>query len=251
MMHSKTALLTLLVAASLLFAACSRAADAIDAALAQPGRSAADLERDSRDHPGELLHFFGVKPGMVVLDLFAGGGYYSALLGNVVGDQGRVYMHNNAAYLQFAAKALAERAATGLPANVTRLDAEIGALGIPKASVDLVLMVMSYHDLYYAADDWSVDPTTLFNEVNALLKPGGILAIVDHAAAPGSPATTAQTLHRIDESLARSDITARGFNFTGSLDVLRNSADDHTLSVFDPAIRGKTDRFVMRFVKAP
>ncbi len=242
---------TLVATGTLLLGPVGRAADPIDAAIAQSGRSAADVERDARDHPGEVLHFFGVESGMVVLDLFAGGGYYSALIGNVVGDQGRVHMHNNAAYLSFAAKSLAERLAAGLPANVMRLDAEIGSLGIANASVDLVLMVMSYHDLFYAADDWSVDPTTLFSEVTAALKPGGILAIVDHAAAPGSPITTMETLHRIDESLARADITARGFTYTGSLDLLRNNADDHTLSVFDPAIRGKTDRFVMRFVKAP
>jgi predicted methyltransferase len=250
-MTAQRGLATLFVAAMLCSSAASRGADPIDTAVAQPGRSAADVERDARDHPGDLLHFFGLAPGMTVLDLFAGGGYYSALLGNIVGEHGRVYMHNNAAYLGFAGKSLDERLAAGPLPNVVRLDAEIGALGIADASVDLVLMVMTYHDLYFTADDWSIDPAAFFAEVRAMLKPGGILAIVDHAAAPGSPVSTAQSLHRIDESFARADIVARGFTYTGSLDVLRNSADDHTLSVFDPAIRGKTDRFVLRFVTAP
>lgn len=225
------------------------AADAIDDAVANPNRSTADRERDQRDHPAELLRWFGVKPGMTVVDMFAGGGYYSALLGQIVGSDGRVYMHNNAAYLSFAGKAIAERFANGPLPNVVRLDAEIGALGIPDASVDMVLLVMGYHDLFYKAEDWSVDPTVFFADVNAMLKPSGVLAIVDHAALPGTGSSVAEQLHRIDEAFAQQDIESRGFRLTGSTDLLRNPADDHTKSVFDPSIRGHTDRFVMRFVK--
>jgi predicted methyltransferase len=225
-------------------------ADAIDTAVNDPGRTAADHERDQRDHPADLLRWFGLEPGMVVVDLFAGGGYFSEIVGHVVGDPGRVYMHNNAAYISFRGDALKERVASGRLQNVVRLDAEIGKLGIPDASVDLVLMVMTYHDLYFKDDDWSVDPATLFAEVNAMLKPGGILAIVDHVAAAGTGSSAAQELHRIDQAFAVKDIESRGFTLTGTLDLLRVPADDHSKSVFDPAIRGKTDRFVLRFVKA-
>lgn len=214
-----------------------------------PPRSDADIARDASDHPEAVLDFFGVAPGMTVLDLFAGGGYYSQLLGRAVGESGRVIMHNNAAYLGFVGKALDARIASGgLSANVARLDAEIGALDIEPASVDMVLMVMTYHDLYFKTDGWSMDPDAFFAEIRTLLKPGGVLAIIDHAAADGSLARDAQNLHRIEEAFARADIEARGFRFTGSLDLLRNPADDRTLSVFDPAIRGKTDRFVHRYM---
>ena len=240
----------LLLMLALTCCAGNAAADAIDAAIADPSRSAADRERDQRDHPADLLRFIGVKPGMTVLDMFAGGGYYSALLGQIVGSNGRVYLHNNAAYLGFVGSALSDRLANGPLANVVRLDAEIGALGIPAGSVDLVLLVMSYHDLYFTSEDWSVDPAAFFAEVNAMLKPGGVLAVVDHAALPGTGSTAAQELHRIDEAFARQDIESRGFRLTGTLDLLRNADDDHTKSVFDPSIRGHTDRFVMRFVKA-
>lgn len=214
-------------------------------------RSDADIARDANDHPQAVLAFFGVAPGMTVLDLFAGGGYYSQLLGDAVGESGRVIMHNNAAYIGFVGKALDERIASGnLSANVARHDAEIGALGIEPGTVDMVLMVMTYHDLYFKTDGWSMDPDAFFAEIRTLLKPGGVLAIIDHAAADGSRTRDAQDLHRIEEAFARADIEAHGFRFTGMLDVLRNPADDHTLSVFDPAIRGKTDRFVHRYVNA-
>lgn len=226
-------------------------ADAIDTAVDDPGRTAADRERDQRDHPAQLLRWFGLKPGMTVVDLFAGGGYFSEIVGNVVGDHGRVYMQNNAAYLGFAGDALKARVASGRLKNVVRLDAEIGQLGIPPASADFVLMVMTYHDLYFKSDDWAVEPQPFFAEVNAMLKPGGILAIVDHVAAAGTGSSAAQELHRIDQQFAIKDIESRGYKLTGTLDLLRLPADDHSKSVFDPAIRGKTDRFVLRFVKAP
>ena len=188
---------------------------------------------------------------MTIVDMFASGGYWSELLGPIVGATGKVYLYNNAAYLGFAGDTLKERIASGRLVNVVPLNAEVGHLGIKAASVDMVLMVMSYHDLYFKSDDWAVTPEALFADINAMLKPGGILAIVDHVAAAGSGSTAAQKLHRIDESFARTDIESRGFKFTGSLDVLRNPADDHTKTVFDPAIRGHTDKFVARFVKVP
>ncbi len=242
------------VSLALLLAAATplhAAVDPIEAAIAASGRPAADRERDARDHPVEVLRFFGVAPGMTVIDMFAAGGYWSELLGHVVGATGKVYLYNNAAYQGFAGDALKERLASGRLVNVVPLTAEVGHLGIKDASVDMVLMVLSYHDVYFKSDDWAVTPEALFADVNAMLKPGGILAIVDHVAAPGSGSTAAQKLHRIDDAFARTDIEARGFKFTGSLDLLRNAADDHTKVVFDPAIRGQTDKFVARFIKLP
>jgi predicted methyltransferase len=222
----------------------------IEKALIDPGRSDADVARDGRDHPLELLAFFGIREKQVVLDLFGGGGYWSDILGHAVGPDGRVYLHNNAAYLGFAGKSLDERIAAGrLPATVQRLDAEIGALPIAPGSVDVVLMVMTYHDLYFKSEDWSVEPDLFFREIRALMKPGGVLAIVDHAAIHGSGSSAAQPLHRIDEAFARADIEAHGFRFDGALEVLRNPADDRTIQVFDPVIRGMTDRFVHRYVR--
>jgi predicted methyltransferase len=94
-----------------------------------------------------------------------------------------------------------------------------------------------------------VDPAALFTEVHTLLKKGGTLAIIDHVAAAGTGSSAAQELHRIDPAFARKDIASRGFQYVGSLDVLRNPADDHTKVVFDPAVRGHTDRFIDKYVR--
>ncbi|NJN50961.1 MAG: class I SAM-dependent methyltransferase [Gammaproteobacteria bacterium] len=211
-----------------LFALCASLAFADTAA-----RPDADIARDAREHPAQIIEFLAIRPGNTVLDLFAGGGYYSELLGVAVGPEGSVIMHNNAAYLQFAGKALEERVHSGrLTPNVRRLDAELGTLGIPAGSVDVVLMVMTYHDLYYKTDGWDIDPAAFFAELRTLLKPGGTLGIIDHAAKPDSGTSVAQNLHRIDEAFARHDIESRGFKLTGTLDILQNPADDRTINVF-------------------
>ena len=240
----RMAALLLLLAANM-----STASDPITAAVADPDRTADDRARDERDHAVDVLTFFGIAPGMVIADIFAAGGYYSELLGRIVGPTGKVYLYNNAGYAKFGAKALAARVDSGRLQNVSVIQKEVGQIGIPAGSVDVVLMSMSYHDLYFKDDGWSVDPAALFTEVHAMLKPGGELAIIDHAAKAGTGSSAAQELHRIDEAFARKDIESRGFKFVGSLDVLHNSADDRTKVVFDPAIRGHTDRFIDKFVR--
>jgi predicted methyltransferase len=225
------------------------ATDPIASALADPARSAEDRARDERDHAAQVLSFFGVAPGMVVVDMFAAGGYFSELIARIVGPTGKVYLYNNKGYAGYAAKPLAARVESGRLQNVVVLEKEVGDIGIPRGSVDLVLMSMSYHDVYFKDEGWSVDPASLFAEVNSMLKKGGTLAIVDHVAALGSGSSAAQELHRIDVAFAQKDIESRGFKLVGSLDVLRNSGDDHTKVVFDPAVRGHTDRFVQKYVK--
>lgn len=75
-----------------------QAADNYDAAVAHPGRSAADLKRDALDHPAQILRLSGIKTGMHVADMLAGDGYYSELLSYVVGPGGQVLMLNNKAF---------------------------------------------------------------------------------------------------------------------------------------------------------
>jgi predicted methyltransferase len=230
-------------------ATLASAADPIADAIAHPNRTADDRARDARDHTPEVLSFIGLKPGMVVVDMFAGGGYYAELMGLVVGPTGKVYLYNNAGYAGYAAKPLAERVESGRMQNVVVLTKEVGDIGIAPGSVDLVLMSMSYHDLYFEDEGFSVDPTVVFAELNAMMKKGGTLAIIDHVAAPNTGSSAAQDLHRIDVAFAQKDIEARGFKLQGSLDALRKTSDDHTKVVFDDAVRGKTDRFIHKYVK--
>jgi len=81
------------------------------------------------------------------------------------------------------------------------------------------------------------------------LKPGGVFIVIDHAAAPGSGLRDTETLHRIDPIRMQTEIEAAGFVLEVQSDVLRNLADDHTLAVFDPSIRGRTDQVELRFRK--
>lgn len=231
------------------------AASGVDyrAAVDAANRLAADREQDARRKPAEVLAFFGVQRGMSVLDLFSGGGYYSELLATVVGPTGRVVAHNNSAYLNGLKEQHTQRYGDPqrLP-NVERLAAEGNELELEPASFDFVLLSNVYHDFYYAdpANGWpAIDGARLLAEIFASMKPGATLGLTDHAAAPGSPAESGGTLHRIDPELVKRDFAAAGFVFDAQSDVLRNPGDDLTKGMFDPAVRGQTDRFILRFRK--
>ena len=221
-------------------------------AVRDPARPKTDREQDARRHAAEVLAFFGIEPGMVVLDLFSGGGYYAELLSYAVGPAGRVVAHNNTPYLSSAEDELATRYAPGRLANVERIVADNNQLELTPERFDAVIMIKVYHDVYFVSEEmgWEqIDGPRLLDEIFRALKPGGVLGIVDHVAAPGSPPETGGTLHRIDLALIRRDMAAAGFVFDGQSDVLRNPADDYSQSVFAPTVRNRTDRAVLRFRK--
>ncbi len=220
------------------------------AAIENPARSDADRERDKTSKPAQVLQFFGVKPGIKVLDLFSGGGYYAEILSYAVGPTGHVISHTNKSYESFVGEEASARFKNGRLANVNRMTSEIGSLGLESASLDMILMALTYHDIYYTADYWpKVDRDNFFRQIAESLKPGGILAIIDHSARADTGVDAAQALHRIDEVFARQDIERAGFIFDEASDLLRNPDDSRTLNVFDEKIRRKTDRFVYRFIK--
>ena len=221
------------------------------AAVAAPDRPAEDREQDAWRKPAEVLTFFGVQPGMSVLDLYAGAGYFTELLAAVVGPTGHVVAHNNKAYRDGVGDQLTRRFADpqGL-ANVEQLAAENNEIELEPERFDFVLLSAAYHDVYYVndANDWpKIDGPKLLAELFAAMKPGATLGLIDHAAAPGSPAETGGSLHRIDPAIVKRDFAAAGFMLEAESDVLRNPADDLGKGVFDPAVRGKTDRFMFRF----
>jgi predicted methyltransferase len=224
----------------------------VAAALADPQRLPADRALDERRKPGEVLRFFDIRPGMTVLDLYSGGGYYTEILAYLVGPAGRVVAHNNAAYLEFAKKEIAERYTPGRLPNVERLMAENNQLQLRGRRFDAVLMTLVWHDVYFAdeAAGWPrIDGPKLLAEIWQSMKPGAVLGVVDHVAAPGAPAEVGGTLHRIDPERLRRDITAAGFVLEAESQVLRNLADDYAKPVFDADVRGKTDQVVLRFRK--
>ena len=161
-----------------------------------------------------------------------------------MGPQGRIYLHNNAAYLGFVGEALDVRLKDERLPNVVRLDTEADALGLSADSLDGAFLVLAYHDFFFSDKGWSVSAQQVMPQLRAALKPGAFLLVVDHRATPGVGTQSAQELHRVEEASARASIESFGFEFVNSSELLRNPEDDGTQSAFYPDLRGRTDRFM-------
>jgi predicted methyltransferase len=217
---------------------------AITKALADPAR-ADQATDDARRHAAEVLAFSGVKPGWQVIDFLPGQGYWTRIFTGVVGPTGHVYARWPALAGERAKAAVDKINGYGL-ANVSAgLDSNVLTADQP---VDLVWTVQNYHDL--PNSDRGEAALTAFNAaVFKALKPGGTYVVIDHAAAAGSGLRDTGTLHRIDPVIVKKEVLAAGFVFAGESTALANAKDDHSLKVFDPAIRGTTDQFVYKFRK--
>jgi len=223
---------------------------AISRALASDARTDADRERDARSKPEVILDLLNLDEGQSAADILGGGGYYAVLMAGIVGADGEVILHNNTPYSKFSEKKNNERYGDGQVPAITLLKSEADDLQFAPGSLDAALMVMSYHDLHFVSEErgWVRTDMPLFlSQLHAALKPGGRLVIVDHAAVDGSGSSAAQDIHRIDEAFVRQEIESNGFRFVTSSDALRNPGDDRSKMVFDPSIRGKTDRFILLF----
>jgi predicted methyltransferase len=251
-----------LIAASLALCACAHqtaeqqapvtavTADAphIAAALADSRRPAEDAARDAARHPGEVLAFAEIEPGDRVADLLPGGGYFTRLFAVAVGEEGRVYpvIRPEGVAGEYETPILEVAA---LYPNAVMARTPYDALAFPEP-LDVVFTAQNYHDMpiaeYNLGDRHAMNRTAF-----AALKPGGLYVVIDHSAVDGAPLETAEgtALHRIDQAIVRQEVEAAGFVFDGEIDVLRNPDDARAISVFDPAIRGHTDQFVMRFRK--
>lgn len=220
----------------------------VTTAVADPSRPAADTARDAVRKPGELLALSEVKAGGKVADFIMGGGYFTRILSAAVGPNGQVYAYQPAEFIAFQASYGENlKKVAGEHKNITPLDTSLQALDLPDG-LDLILTVQNYHDLHLKPF-----PAGTAAKVNAelfkSLKPGGVLLIVDHEGLPGAGLGIADSLHRIDKADARKEVEAAGFKFESESQLLDLPSDPKTQSVFDPAIRGKTDQFVMKFRK--
>jgi len=226
---------------------------AIAEALANPARPESDRMKDPLRKPDQVLSFFEIKPGMTVLDLFSGGGYYTEILSGVVGPDGEVVAHNNDAYVNFAAEELGNRFGDDHLKNVTRVTAEADSLNLAPAKFDAAIAILTWHDFYYLDPEngWpAIDEPGLTEKLCASLKPGAVLGIIDHVAVAGSDTReTAQTLHRIDPARIKADLEGSCFELVAESTILRNPADDLSKPMFDPAVRGKTDRVMLKYAR--
>lgn len=227
--------------------------EALSNAIANPQRPAQDVARDSGRKPDKVLSFFEVQPGMTVFEMFAGGGYYTEILDSLVGENGKVIAHNNQAYMSFVGEAHQQRHADGRLANTETVITEVNDLEFEDHSLDAALMVLTWHDFLFADVDtgWhAIDTSLLLDKLCNAMKPGAVLGLVDHVAKTGgNPAEIAKDLHRVDPQQVRDSFAGSCFALDAEAEFLRNKNDDHTLSVFDESIRGKTDRFVYKFTR--
>lgn len=220
------------------------------AIVAAADRDEDDKKLDAGRKPAEMLTFYGIKPGMKVADLAAGGGYTTELLARAVGPSGVVYSQNNAMIVEkFAGKPWNARLAKPVNKNVVKVVREFDDPLPPEAKdLDAVFLVLFYHDTYWmGADRAKMDASIM-----RALKPGGVFAVIDHSGRPGTGATEVKTLHRIEEKVVREDVLKAGFTLPEEADFLREPADTRDWNAAPFAAgekRGKSDRFVLKFVK--
>ena len=232
--------------------AVATAPDPYDKAVANASRPAADTKRDALDHPADLLRLAGIKPGMRVADFMAADGYYTELLSYVVGPTGHVLMLNNASYDKWSDPGWKQRIADKRLPNVEHKTVDFNHMDLGSGTLDAVLMIKVYHDLYWIDDKgaWpKVNVPTTLDQVAQALKPGGVLLLVDHSAKAGTGSSAATPLHRIDEAYARQDFESRGLELVGHSDLLRRPEDKRDLLSYEGPAAGKTDRFALVFRK--
>jgi predicted methyltransferase len=242
----------LLAAALTLPLAAAQAVPAdVAAAVAAPGRPEAAVALDEVRRPAEVLTWLGLERGDRVLDYFTGNGYYAEIMARAVGPTGSVTGWNSPGFgrnpqVRAALDGIRQRSP-----NTAFYFTPTTALSFAPDSYDFILLHLVYHDAYWESERFGlprIDPNTVTAALFRAVKPGGTVAVIDHVAAPGRETRAeVEATHRIDPATVRADFERAGFEFVAESDMLRNPADDRSKSVFDPSIRGRTDRFVYRF----
>lgn len=245
-------LLTTALVTCLIPGAVYAAPAAVAAAVVKPGRPASDVALDAGRRPTEVLSFLGLRTGDRALDVMAGSGYYAELMARAVGPTGRVIAYEPTVFYsgERARKTWAEQKARN--ANLAVLVQMPSDIALAPNSLDFTMMHLTYHDFYWESEKFKfprTDPSAFLAKLFIATRKGGIVGVVDHAAAPGNTRDTADKLHRIDPATVKADFAAAGFVLDGESTVLHVPEDDRSKLVFDAALRRKTDRFVFRFRK--
>ena len=244
----------MLAASALCLAACTTAPQALAPiptaqAIADPRRPAEDVALDEQRQGAAILDLADIQPGWKVADIMQGAGYFTRLFIAKAGPTGQVYAWSPNEFM------LAKPVLYGdsldilqkaYPDDIVTMRSAFSDLAFPEP-LDMIFTSQNYHDLYLKK--FPADLAARMNrKVYEALKPGGIYVVVDHVANPET-VDAPNTVHRMDPVLIRREIEAAGFKYDGESNALRKPADDHTLMVMNPAIRGKTDQIIYRFRK--
>lgn len=218
-------------------------ASKIEAAIVSPVRNDQDRDLDESRKPREFLQFLALNEGDRVVEINAGAGYNARLLSTAVGDSGVIYA-TNAAFVLTLFEGLNERLQQSVAAvpNVQVSAQANDGLELPER-VDIAILNNNYHDLHWQ----NIDTARFNHSVFTALRPGGYFVVGDHRAVAGSGIEHVESLHRIDPAIVIAELEMAGFVLVHSTDFLANDDDDLQLHVIDPAIRGQTDRFLLKF----
>lgn len=250
-------------------ALAATATPTLEQAIAGSQRSAAHRARDVYRHPLETLSFFGIAPEMTVVEILPGEGWYTEILAPYLAPSGKLVVATNApdsasSYLRESHRALMEKldASPALYGAVERRVMWQGdgvSLG-PPASADMVLSFRNTHNWVTAGVADAV-----YKACFEVLKPGGILGVVQHRAAPGVAAAESAKHGYVPEDWLIARIEAAGFKFAGKSEINANPRDtkDYPDGVWTlpPVLKlgdkdrdrylaiGESDRMTLKFVK--
>jgi predicted methyltransferase len=201
----------------------------------------------------ELIRFARIAAGSTVIDVYPGDGDWTRRFSDIVGPAGRVYSFIPAEVAHFESDPFGKMQALSKEdgrANVEAVSADLVAMPEVTQPVDVLWLHLFYHDLHTKLIQARGATAAGFNRaVFERLKPGGAYIVVDHAATDGTGTSDAQSLHRIDPAAVRAEVEAAGFVLDAETAILADTGDTHSVKVFDPAVKGHTDRFALRFVK--
>jgi predicted methyltransferase len=222
------------------------------AALANPARTEAARKLDEGRKPAEVLAFLGLQPGMHVADLITGSGYWAQIMAKVVGPKGSVTAWEPDQFYAGGKEKADLDALVAASPGVKLGHYPFEAFAPPAKAYDFAIINLNYHDLYWESEKYKIprtDPAAYVRALYAAMKPGGVVGVIDHVGPAGDTRAIVERMHRIDPATVKADFERAGFKLEAQSDLLANSADDHTKLVFDPSIRGHTDRFVYKFRK--
>ncbi|HYC95933.1 MAG TPA: methyltransferase [Sphingomicrobium sp.] len=245
-------ILAALMAAAVPAAAWAEPADVSAAVAATASRTEANVKLDEGRKPAEVLTYLGLEKGMRVLDMFGANQYWAEIIAPAVGPDGFVVVWQPNQFLNDKRRATFAEFAVRQK-NVLLINGPFEQPSLGTNAYDFILMNLDYHDVYWESAERKIarmEPDAWLQRLYAAARPGAVVGIIDHVAAPGGDTrAVVEKLHRIDPAVVKADFQRAGFVLEAESDLLKNPADDHSLNVFDEKIRGKTDRFLFKFRK--
>lgn len=231
---------------------------AIGGAVAAPGRTPANVERDRYRHPAETLAFFGVTAEQTVVEFLPGGGWYTEILAPLTREKGLLYaaQPQGKGFDALATKFAADPATYGK----VKLVPWPPAGAIPDGTVDTVLTFRNIHNMVMRG---TAEET--FRQFHAILKPGGVLGIVDHRLPEDRDSALERTSGYVKVSTVRRLAEQAGFVLEAQSEVNANPRDSADwpdgVWTLPPNLRkgdvdrekylaiGESDRMTLRFRK--